>query len=1301
MRLEQATRVAANPSAPATMRLTQSIVGMQAVPYLADHGFQDMVVLPGSYYIDMAVRMHCASGRHAAAAVRNVTFHNPVILGKEDTVIEVEWCERIDGAVEYAFYEAASGKHGERMLAATLDVGAGSWGHAQPRDFAPSAAAVKARSHAVIGADELYRTLRRNGNQYGPAFANVLSIWQAGDEMLGLVRVPTGAMDPLSSVVDPRFVDAVTQVLSPFVMGDGRTFVLRSIECIEVPDAEPSGKLWAHATVETRPSADSADLRGSVRVFDDAGKFRMELRGVALRLLERTDAARDATAPTVNVAANFTADPLEESLRFWADHLGTDARIQFAPYDQIFQELLDETSSFRTNRDGANAILLRLEAWATSDRPPPIALHEERANRCFGARARRVLPNGLTIVHLNAYETDYLYKEVFEDECYLRHGIRLRDGATVLDVGANIGLFSLFVMSRCKDPVIYAFEPAPVVYDLLRANCEAYGAQTRAINAGVSDRSGTATFTFYDKSSVFSGFHSDDLEDRAAIQAVVRNIMTKASVPADAVDELVREITADRLTGRSHECKLVSISDVIREHRIETVDLLKIDAEKSEIDIIDGIEEGDWPKIRQIVVEIHDRTRKRVDQVRELLQAKGYRCVVDQETLLENAGLFNLYASRNEAGYGDRPAEDPSAPEAESESALQRNCADFLRALRSFMQRSATPLLLCFTPSSPAPVAAPRLKSALDAAEAQLLVEAGAIANVHCVSSATLMEQCPASAYHDPDTDRVAHIPYTAEGYAAIGTSLVRTLANLGRSPLKVIVLDCDNTLWQGVCGEDGPSGIVVSAPYRALQEFMIRQQRTGMLLALCSKNNERDVLDVFERRNDMPLRREHLVSWRINWKSKSENIESLAQELDLGLDSFVFVDDNPMDCADVRSRCPGVLTLQLPADPTSFERFLRSVWAFDRSRTTEEDRNRTRMYRQNAERQRFRKETISLRDFVDGLGLSVRVSDAADDDLARVSQLTFRTNQFNLCTTRRSERDIRDYLAHGDRRCQVVRVTDRFGDYGLVGVVMYEVGTDRVRVDDLLLSCRVLGRGVEHAVMAEIGRGAIEAGKGLVEIAYRQTAKNQPALEFMTSIGAAYRSESGESWIFPADVLSKVRYVPNDRPPDERPAPREIEISGTGGGPRNAFAIEGADRSVHVQRIADDLFDASRVAAAIERHRMGQVADGPASERTPAGALEAALAGIWRKVLRRPRLGIADNFFEAGGTSLNAVQVIAMIKKELKQSVSIVSLFECPTVQLLAAKLQQPDAGGGAAGADATSRGQQRRYGALRRKAS
>jgi len=1282
-------------------------IGVRSVPYLADHGFQDMVVLPGSFYIEMALCVDHEVSKHVPNLVRNVTFHNPIILSEEDAVIKVEVNDRGDGRVEYAFYEAGveddSARPATRQYAAKLEIDRNP--STSRREGADAFSIEAFQSHAVIDSEQFYKKLRENGNQYGPRFQNVASIWRAGDQSLGRLAVARqqGEIEP--HFLHPCLLDSVTQLLAPFTMETGKTFILRSIEKVEVTDVDFPDTLWGHATL--LPGDDATGILGNVRVFDQSGKPYLELSGVAFTLLDRVDVTEEKTAANLIIASNFTAEPLEDALNFWGDHFGVHIRIKFAPYNQIFQQLLDTGSAFRRNSDGVNVMLLGLEEWATGERRAPMDLSKERADQCFGARARCVLPNSLEIVHLNQYETDYVYKEIFEDQCYLRHGIRLQDGDTVVDIGANIGLFSLFVMSRCKNPKIYACEPAPVVYDLLKANCDAYGSNVRALNVGVSDKRKTATFTFYEKSSVFSGFYSDEAKDREAIQAVVRNMLS-GSFQGESVEEYVSELTADRLRRKTYECQLTSLSDIIRENQIHKIDLLKIDAEKAELDIINGIEDHDWPKIKQIVLEIHDPTREAIKRIEQLLIEKGYRCAVEQETLLEHSGLFNLYATREEAG-GEIHSE-PAAIDAgftrggrarHRADSLKQNIQEFRGALRSFMGQAKVPLVVCICPRTPAAEADAELKAALNEAEEALISDAGRMANVHIISSASLSRRYPVSDYYDPHGHHAGHIPYTPDCYAAIGTALVRTIYNLKRSPFKVIALDCDNTLWKGVCGEDGPLGVEVTAPFRTLQEFMIGQMNVGMLLCLCSKNNEKDVLDVFDQRSDMPLKREHLVSWRINWISKSENIRSLANELNLGLDSFIFVDDNPVDCADVEINCPGVLALQLPGNSDAFSSFLNHIWAFDNASSTKEDQDRTRMYQESAQRERYREQSFSLKDFIKGLQLRIEIGELTADELDRVSQLTSRTNQFNFTTIRRSKKEIEDLLKREDTKCLVVRVIDRFGDYGLVGVLIYELQHDRYKVDTFLLSCRVLGRGVEHTVASRLGERAVKDGKQFVEFTYRLTEKNLPALEFITSIGAQFRNEAETSWTFPAEILASVKYDPGER------AQTGVETQETPGAQRPTMrpplAIGAADRSGRLQRIGESLYDIDRVAKAIEENRVGRQPLDARMDVASGTTLEVALARIWRKVLGRPRIGMNDNFFEAGGTSLRAVQVIAMIKKELNQTLSIVSLFECPTVTLLAAKLSAAsgETQGAITTARAAQRGQQRRYNTLRRRAS
>jgi FkbH-like protein/FkbM family methyltransferase len=1270
-----------------------------------------MVVLPGSFYIEMALCAEREFSKSVPGLVRNVTFLNPIILSDKDTVIKVAVRDRGDSCIEYRFYEAGIKYDGAQpttqQCAAMLEIQRNQLTCLEKSENTFSIEAFQADAEAVIDSEQFYKALRKNGNQYGPRFQNVSAIWRAGDQCLGKLSVARQGTKSEPHVLDPGLLDSMTQLLAPFFMEKGKTFILRSIEKVEVSDVNFPDTLWGHATLLAEGDGDGKRFLGNVRVFDQRAKAHLQLSGVAFTLVDRPNVADEKTAANLLIASNFTAEPLEDSLKFWGDYFGVEIHIGFSPYNQIFQQLLDTASAFRNNRDGANVILLGLEEWTAGDRHTLMDLNKDRAAQCFGSRQKCILPNGLEIVHLNQYETDYLYREIFEDECYLRHGIRLEDGDTVVDIGANIGLFSLFVMSRCKNPNIYAYEPAPAVYDLLKANCDVYGSNVRVANFGVSDKPKTANFTFYEKSSVFSGFYPDETQDRGAIQAVVRNMLNSEGVAAESLEECVSDLTSERLCFRTHECRLTSVSEIIRENQIDKIDLLKIDAEKSELDIIDGIEERDWPKINQIVIEVHDCIGDKLKRIENLLIQKGYRCAVEKEALLDDTGLFNLYATRGKVGdgvgSGSRVAETFAAPMDQARritGGLKRTIRDFCAALRSFMDHSTVPLVLCVAPRSPAAGADAKLKAALNDAEQALLSEAATIPNVHTISSALLWQRYPVDDYYDSHSHQVAHIPYTPECYAAIGTALVRTIFSLKRDPHKVIVLDCDNTLWQGVCSEDGPFGIELTTPYRSLQEFMVGQMNAGMLLCLCSKNTERDVLAVFDQRTDMPLKREHLVSWRINWNSKSENIKSLAKELNLGLDSFIFIDDNPVDCADVKINCPDVLTVQLPQNSALFSSFLNHIWVFDHTVVTQEDQNRTRMYQENTKRQQYLEQSFSLKDFVKGLQLRVEITEATEDQLGRVSQQTFRTNQFNFTTIRRSENEIKNFLQREGASCLVVRVADRFGDYGLVGVLMYEAKADRYKVDTFLLSCRVLGRGVEHAIVSWLGQRAVEEGKRFVEITHLPTGKNLPALEFITGIGNQHQND-GTSWTFPSEYLASVENDPDKSGPTRDQAPDTASPKNLTSEP--AFALGVADRSERLQRIGENLCDIVRLVKAIEEYQLEKQPLHVPVDATPVSTLERALANIWKKVLGRPQIGLNDNFFEVGGTSLKAVQLIAAIKKDLKQSLSIVSLFECPTVTLLAAKLsatpEQSD--DRTANATAALRGQQRRYKRIGRRAS
>ncbi len=202
--------------------------------------------------------------------------------------------------------------------------------------------AFQAQSHAVIDSEQFYRRLRENGNQYGPRFRNVSSIWQAGDQSLGRLAVARqhGEIEPYH--LHPSLLDSMTQLLAPFIMEKGKTFILRSIEKVEITDVDFPDTLWGHATLLTGDGGVANGILGNVRVFDQSGKRYLELSGVAFTFLDRVDVTDDKAAANLVIASNFTAEPLEDALNFWGDHFGVQIRIEFAPYNQIFQQLLDD-----------------------------------------------------------------------------------------------------------------------------------------------------------------------------------------------------------------------------------------------------------------------------------------------------------------------------------------------------------------------------------------------------------------------------------------------------------------------------------------------------------------------------------------------------------------------------------------------------------------------------------------------------------------------------------------------------------------------------------------------------------------------------------------------------------------------------------------------------------------------------------------------------------------------------------------------------------------------------------------------
>jgi FkbH-like protein len=338
----------------------------------------------------------------------------------------------------------------------------------------------------------------------------------------------------------------------------------------------------------------------------------------------------------------------------------------------------------------------------------------------------------------------------------------------------------------------------------------------------------------------------------------------------------------------------------------------------------------------------------------------------------------------------------------------------------------------------------------------------------------------------------------------------------------KCIVLDLDNTLWGGTLGEDGVEHLQLSddgpgKAFQDMQRILLDFHETGTLLAICSKNDELPAMAALREHPGMLLRPDHFASIRINWQNKAANLREIAAELNLDLNSFVFLDDSELEREEIRRLAPTVTIPDLPKDPSEYPSFLAQLSYFDALTTTEDDRRRGQMYIEDRARRTLAQTSNSLEDFLKGLQIQVVLRRGDRKSIVRLAQLSQRTNQFNLTTRRYTESDILALLEKKDWRLYGVLVSDRIGDSGVSGAASVEVdiATKTARLDTFLVSCRVLGRGIESAFLAGICSELKSAGIETLVADYIPTEKNRVAKDFLPKHG--FQPVEGR-WRFPLD---------------------------------------------------------------------------------------------------------------------------------------------------------------------------------------
>lgn len=387
---------------------------------------------------------------------------------------------------------------------------------------------------------------------------------------------------------------------------------------------------------------------------------------------------------------------------------------------------------------------------------------------------------------------------------------------------------------------------------------------------------------------------------------------------------------------------------------------------------------------------------------------------------------------------------------------------------------------------------------------------ASAHADVYLLDYNHLIAQFGRSQWYDDRMRLYAKLPLSSLAISELAKHYLRYFRNLSGMTRKCLVLDLDNTLWGGILGEDGISGIALGSNYpgNAFVEFQRcvgRLRSKGVLLAIASKNNRSDVEQAFAQHDSMVLKMTDFAATEIHWEPKSESLKRIAQSLNIGLDHMVFVDDNPAECAEVRRSVKQVTIVQLPPRPESAVATLLNPGWFDTLSISKEDLERSALYQQRAQAEALRSFSGGLDSFYRDLKMTIRLSTVNASSISRAAQLTQKTNQFNVTTKRYTTAELSDRMSDPDWLLLTSSVIDRFGDNGIVGLLMaHRVGSAFV-VDTFLLSCRVIGRTVETAMLGYLVEVASNL-KGVSTILgdIVPTAKNAPARDLYDRHGFA-----------------------------------------------------------------------------------------------------------------------------------------------------------------------------------------------------
>lgn len=396
-----------------------------------------------------------------------------------------------------------------------------------------------------------------------------------------------------------------------------------------------------------------------------------------------------------------------------------------------------------------------------------------------------------------------------------------------------------------------------------------------------------------------------------------------------------------------------------------------------------------------------------------------------------------------------------------------------------------------------------------------LAEEVQGIDGAHLLDVDHLFSGIGLAAAFDVRGSRMSGAPLSQAALRALADSQVRHIKALAGPAIKCVVVDCDNTLWGGVVGEEGVSGIALGetgagAVHHELQLRLLDLRRRGIVLAIASKNNEADVLEVLRTHPDSVLTESDFAAMRVNWEDKASNIASIAAELNLNVSHLAFIDDNPVECEWVRGQLPAVKVIQWPGD-LGETGSLDDTGLFDSLVVTDEDRKRTEMYQAEGKRRAVRAGVGSVEDYLRSLEMQAVIGSAVAERLPRLAQLTQKTNQFNLTTRRHDLAAMEHMLRDDDTRVVWLDLRDRFGGNGVIGCAIVRREGSEALIDTLLLSCRVIGRGAESVLLNRVGRLARDMGATTLVGEYIPSERNSQVADLYTRLG--FTEVDGQKW--------------------------------------------------------------------------------------------------------------------------------------------------------------------------------------------